>query len=122
MMSRLKTLWMLPVIALALAACSDSNNNGGTGPTPVAAPTNLTVTQNSLTSLQVSWTAASGATAPTSTTGTTCTAGCAGDAEPPDDRLLRNLTFGEIPRGRENGDDQKRDVDNPSDRVAVPSE
>lgn len=61
-MSRLKTLWMLPVIALALAACSDSNNNGGTGPTPVAAPTNLTVTQNSLTSLQVSWTAASGAT------------------------------------------------------------
>ena len=62
MMSRLKTLWMLPVIALALAACSDSNNNGGTGPTPVAAPTNLTVTQTSLTSLQVSWTAASGAT------------------------------------------------------------
>ncbi len=62
MTTRFRQLLALPLTMLALAACSDDNNDGGTGPTPVAAPTNLAVSQVSLTSLRVSWTAASGAT------------------------------------------------------------
>jgi hypothetical protein len=49
----------LAVVAL-IAACSDSSkNNGPSGP---ATPTGLTVTQLSLTSVHVAWTASSGAT------------------------------------------------------------
>lgn len=46
--------------ALGLAACGD--DNGGTGPTPLAAPTGVTAAQLSLTSIRVSWAAATGAT------------------------------------------------------------
>ena len=46
---------------LGVAACSDSND-GGTGPSPLAAPAGVSATQLSLTSIRVSWTAASGAT------------------------------------------------------------
>lgn len=58
---RLRQLLVVPAIALALAACSD-DDNGGTGPTPLAAPTNLAASQLSLTSMRISWTAATGAT------------------------------------------------------------
>lgn len=54
--------WVLTMIAAgALGACSD-DNDGGSGPTTLEAPTGVTVTQASLTSATVSWTASSGAT------------------------------------------------------------
>lgn len=46
------------LLAAGVGACSDNGN----GPSTVAAPTNVAVTQNSLTSVTVSWTAATGAT------------------------------------------------------------
>src|SRR6478609_6189100 len=45
---------------LGVAACSD--NNGGNGPTTLEPPTGVTASQVSLTSIHISWTAASGAT------------------------------------------------------------
>ena len=44
---------------LGLAACSD--DDGGSGPSQLAPPAGVTATQLSLTSIRVSWTAASGA-------------------------------------------------------------
>lgn len=48
------------VSLLGALACSDDNN--GSGPSGLAAPADVTVSQLSLTSVRVSWTAASGAT------------------------------------------------------------
>src|SRR4030095_12980765 len=45
---------------LGAAACSDDDNGGG-GPSGLAAPTGVTATQLSSTSVRVSWTAVSGA-------------------------------------------------------------
>ncbi len=53
---------LFPITAaavLGVAACSDNN---GSGPSGLAAPTGLTAAQLSLTSIRVSWAAASGAT------------------------------------------------------------
>lgn len=53
--------WALAIAATGLlAACSDSN--GGSGPNTLQPPTGVAVTQTSLTSATVSWTASSGAT------------------------------------------------------------
>lgn len=54
--------WVLTVAAAGLlGACSD-NNNGGSGPTALEPPTGITVTQTSLTTATVAWSASSGAT------------------------------------------------------------
>ncbi len=49
-------------LALLSAEAAGCSSDTGNGPSPLAAPTNVTVTQNSLTSVTVSWTAATGAT------------------------------------------------------------
>ena len=51
--------WVLAA-ALVMSGCSDDNSN--TGPSGLAAPTGLSVTQSSATSAHLAWTAASGAT------------------------------------------------------------
>lgn len=54
--------WVMAITAASLlAACSDNNNDGG-GPNTLEAPTGIAVTQTSLTTATVSWSAATGAT------------------------------------------------------------
>jgi len=55
----LRSILAAAVVLAAGTACSDDN---GTGPTAPAAPTNLQVAQLSLTSVELTWTASTGAT------------------------------------------------------------
>lgn len=58
-----RLLAALMAVTAATAACGDDDNGDPSGPSAPATPTGLTVTQNSLTSAHVVWTASTGATA-----------------------------------------------------------